>query len=210
MTLRWVGLLVLTAIAAQAGASHAVGRDALPFYGDRDFTPRWSGTSHRVGHFSLTLQDGKAVGDRDFEGRVYVAGFIYTRCSGICPTLVANLRRAQLALGDRDVSFVVFSVTPDLDTPDVLTTFARDHHLDRAHWTLVTGDRSEIYRLARESFFADDDRVAATLSDPNAFLHTEKIFLVDAAGHLRGVYDGTQPFEIDKLVEDATNLLTQR
>jgi protein SCO1/2 len=104
--------------------------------------------------------------------------------------------------------FVSFSVTPDLDTPGVLADFGREHSLDPARWRLVTGDRSQIYRLARESYFADDDRIRATIAEPGAFLHTEKVVLVDRDGRLRGVYDATQGFEMDKLIADAIRLLS--
>jgi protein SCO1/2 len=189
------------------GGRAGAGVDDLPYYQGRDFTPRWAPTTHRIGAFSLVSQTGSAFTDRDIAGRVHIASFIYTRCSAVCPTLVANLRRVDRAVADPRLRLVSYSVTPDLDTPGVLADFGREHSLDPARWSLVTGDRSQIYRLARESYFADDDRIRATIAEPGAFLHTEKVVLVDRDGRLRGVYDATQGFEMDKLIADAIRLL---
>jgi protein SCO1/2 len=201
----WIGV-GLIGVAFVSGCGRA-GVDDLPYYDNRDFTPRWAATTHRVGAFSLVSQTGAAFTDRDLAGRVHIASFIYSRCSAVCPTLVANLRRVDRAVTNPALRFVAYSVTPDFDTPGVLADFGREHSLDPARWTLVTGDKSQIYRLARESYFADDDRVRAAIAEPDAFLHTEKVVLVDRHGRLRGVYDATQPFDMDKLIEDALKVL---
>jgi protein SCO1/2 len=202
----WIVVASLLGVAVASGRGRA-GVEDLPYYDSRDFTPRWAPAAHRIGAFSLISQTGAAFTDRDLSRRVHIASFIYTRCSAVCPTLVANLRRVDRAVADPALRFVAYSVTPDLDAPNVLADFGREHSLDPARWTLVTGDKSQIYRLARESYFADDDRIRATIAEPGAFLHTEKVVLVDRDGRLRGVYDATQSFEMDKLIEDVRRLL---
>ena len=187
----------------------ACGRAAappLPYYASSDFTPTWTGSTHHVGAFSLVTQTGAPFTDRDLAGRVHVASFIYTRCSAICPRLVSNLTRVQAAIADPNVVIVSYTVTPDVDSPTALAAFGRERGIDPARWKLVTGDRDQIYRLARDTYFASDERLRATPADTGALLHTEKLVLVDRAGKLRGVYDGTQPFEIDHLIEDARTL----
>jgi protein SCO1/2 len=203
----WIVVVGLLGVAFASGRARA-GVDELPYYDNRDFTPRWTATTHRIGAFTLVSQAGAAFTDRDLAGRVHIASFIYTRCSAVCPTLVANLRRVDRAVADPALRFVAYSVTPDLDPPSVLADFAHEHNLDPARWTLVTGDKAQIYRLARESYFADDDRIRATIAEPGAFLHTEKVVLVDRDGRLRGVYDATQGFDMDKLMEDVIRLLS--
>jgi len=178
---------------------------ALPYYDTADFAPNWSPVAHRVGAFQLTDQRGRPFTDRDVAGRVYVASFIYTRCALVCPVLVKNLRKVQdAAVGAMVVSF---SVTPDIDTPDVLGAFGTERGIDADRWRLVTGDKKTIYGLARDSYFADDERVREAVDQPDAFLHTEKLVLVDQQGRLRGVYDGTLPREIELLIADAKALL---
>jgi protein SCO1/2 len=198
------GLVVAT---TALGASRYFGGPTLPFYGSSDFTPNWSETPHRVGEFSLTMQTGAPFTHRDLAGRVYVASFIYTRCSAICPALVSGLKKVQAGIANPAVQIVSFSVTPELDSPEVLAEFGKARGIDPAVWKLVTGDRDQIYALARDHYFANDTRMSATLADKDAFLHTEKLILVDQRGRLRGVYDGTLPRDIEHLVEDARALV---
>lgn len=199
--------LILLPALAPATACRRVAAAPLPYYESDDFTPSWEGSAHRVGAFQLTTQTGTPIADRDLAGRVHVVSFIYTRCSAICPMLVSNLKRVQAAIADPSVWIVSYTVTPDQDSPVVLEAFGRDRGIDPARWKLVTGDRAQIYALARDSYFASDERLRTEPADTGALLHTEKLVLVDGAGRLRGVYDGTQPFEIDHLIEDARTLV---
>ena len=112
----------------------------------------------------------------------------------------------QHALGQQNVRIVSFSVTPDRDTPDTLAQFGKERGIDARSWSLVTGSKRAIYTLARESYFADDSRVGLAADDVTAFLHTEKLLLVDADGRLRGIYNGTQPFAVDQLISDLHRL----
>lgn len=172
----------------------------VPFYESRDFTPRWRPVAHRVADFRMTTQTGKTVTNRDLAGRPYIASFIYTRCAAVCPLLVRQLSRLQEATrGMPDVRIVSFTVTPDTDSPEALAAFGRDRGIDPGRWWLLTGKAQDIYELARRSYFADDDRA-------EDFLHTEKVVLVDGGGHLRGVYNGTQAFQIDQLATDIAQL----
>ena len=181
----------------------AVAASALPFYADASFTPHWTPVPHRVAPFSLTTQTGGRISDATLAGRPYVASFIYTQCAAVCPILVRQLARVEAAAGG--IHIVSFSVTPDTDTPTVLAAFGRERGIDPRAWSLVTGDKRTIYGLARTSYFADDSRVDAGF-DETAFLHTEKLLLVDGAGHLRGIYNGTQPHGVDQLIDDLTAL----
>ena len=202
-------LLVLCAALLASTACHRGEAGGLPYYESSDFTPIWTTSAHHVGAFSLTTQTGAPITDRDLAGRVHVASFIYTRCSAICPLLVSNLKRVQAAVDDPGFLLVSYSVTPDLDSPAVLDVFGREQGIAPSRWKLVTGDRDQIYSLARNSYFASDERLRATLDQPDAFLHTEKLVLVDRQGKLRGVYDGTQPFEIEHVIDDARWLLAE-
>ncbi len=203
-----VGWLIAVFAVALTAYISVIGSGAdLPFYSSRDFTPNWDGTTHRVGKFTLLSQTGAKFTDNDLRGRVHLASFIYTRCSGVCPALVASLRKVDRAIQNDRFRIVSFSVTPDLDPPNVLAAYGADRNIDPRRWILATGEKSEIFRLARESYFASDEVMSKTLADPNAFLHTEKLLLVDGSGKLRGVYDGTLPSDIDHAIADARVLL---
>jgi protein SCO1/2 len=186
-----------------------VGRPAsgLPYYETAQFTPRWAAVAHQVGAFNLTRQTGASITERSLNGRIHVASFIYTRCAAVCPILVGQLGRVQRAIQAMpDVTLVSYTVTPDTDTPGALAAFGRDRGIDPSRWWLVTGNRDQIYRLARDSYFADDSRVGRAPDRAQEFLHTEKVLLVDRQRRIRGVYNGTQPFDIDQLIADIGRL----
>ena len=80
-------------------------------------------------------------------GRPWVAGFVFTRCSGPCPKITGTMRRLQDELSGVDARLVSFSVDPEWDTPDVLRAYADAVGADRERWWFLTGDRSAIYAL---------------------------------------------------------------
>jgi protein SCO1/2 len=197
---------VLAALLALALAlpPEAVAAPALPFYEDATFTPQWQPVAHRVGDFELRDQQGAVRRGTDLRGRIHVASFFFTTCPVVCPNLTARLRRVQEAIaGHDDVQLVSFSVTPEVDDPQRLAAFGATHQVDPTRWWLLTGERAQIQRLFSRSYFADDLRLA----DSDEFLlHTERVLLVDAEGRLRGVYNGSQAFEMERLVEDIAAL----
>jgi protein SCO1/2 len=176
----------------------------LPYYTSAALTPVWkrsAGERHRIRPFALVNQDGKTVTEKTFAGRIYVANFFFVSCPGICPRMSGNLLTLQKAFrDDAGVLFLSHSVTPEIDSVPALRRYAVEHRAISGKWHLVTGDRSVIYGLARASYFADASKdVPENTGD---FLHSEKMFLVDKRGHLRGVYNGVLPAEMERIRED--------
>jgi protein SCO1/2 len=186
-------------------------RPALPYYDAASFTPRWKPVAHRIAPFDLRTQTSAPISERSLDRRIHVASFLYTKCAAVCPVLVAQLARVQAAIRAIPGAVLVsYSVTPEDDTPALLAAFGKARRIDPDRWWLVTGSRRQIYGLARTSYFADDDRVGpAAGGSSDAFLHTEKVLLVDGARRLRGVYNGTQPHQIDLLIEDLRRLASE-
>jgi protein SCO1/2 len=195
---------------ACANSTTRLAGDGLPFYDSPDLTPRWTDeVAHTIGEFSLTTQTGAPITSDDLLGRVHVASFIFASCTELCPVLITRLSEVQTALASRDDALLVsYSVAPHHDTVEVLSQLGVERGIDPARWKLVTGDAETIYRLARESYFADDGLLDGQSWD-ELFLHTEKVLLVDALGRLRGVYNGSIPFEIAKLIADIDTLTDQ-
>jgi protein SCO1/2 len=178
----------------------------LPYYETRDFTPRWTRVVHRIAPFRLIDQENRPRTEKDLDGKIHVASFLFTECPNVCPALVARLKPVQEALrGQDDVLMVSYSVTPLTDTPAVLAAFGRLRGIDPARWRLLTGDLSEVRNLMSGSYFADDTRVIDGTTE-SRLLHTEKVLLVDRDRHLRGIYNGTSAFEMQRLVEDIETL----
>lgn len=180
----------------------------LPYYYSPDFTPLWPGetqfsadTLHRVAAFSFTDQDGRVI-DNDFvKGKIYVANFFFTACPGICPKMTTNLVAVQEAFSsDPDILILSHSVMPWADSVARLKEFSDLYGIDHSKWKLLTGSKNEIYSLARTSYFAEE--VAGFTRDSTDFIHTEHCLLVDREGHLRGLYNGTLPLEVERLIED--------
>ena len=203
-----LGTLLIVAVALLGSGcgwdADYASRITLPFYDSVDFTPRWTeSVDHEIGEFALITQAGERITRADLHGRLHVASFIFTSCNVICPTLVTQLSKVQDAVAHHDdVLLVSYSVAPRYDSVEVLRTFGEERGIDPDHWKLVTGDEQTIYRLARDSYFADDGRLDEVSKSSELFLHTEKVLLVDRNGRLRGVYNGSLSFEVEKLIAD--------
>lgn len=201
--MRRIALVGALAATVACGTTASRRGEQPPYYDSAEFTPKWSPVSHHIGDFALTTQTGGAVRGADLAGRLHVASFIFTTCPSICPTLVAQLKRVQEETKDvPELLLVSYSVTPAIDTPERLSQFGRERGIDAARWLLVTGDAAQIASLARDSYFADDSRVDRSAAGSARVLHTEKLLLVDGEGHLRGLYNGTLPHEVNRLIED--------
>jgi protein SCO1/2 len=184
---------------------------SLPYYSDPSFTPHWFGEgigkiSHTISSFRLVNQLGDTVGSAQLKGRVYVAGFFFTACPGICRNLVGQLKRVQAKfIKEEQVKLICFSVTPEHDHAQRLHQYAVDNGINAARWWLLTGNRDSIYQLARKDFFADED--LGMKKGSSDFLHTENLLLIDQHGQIRGIYKGTAPVEVDWLIKDIEKLL---
>ena len=195
--------LAIVGVAVTLAAAIGARRDVrpLPYYGDVTLTPRWSEAVHVIGDFSLLDQKGRTFTRRDVAGRIYVASFFYTTCKTLCPEIRDELVRVRDAYrGDTNVMILSHSVTPDSDNVAKLAHYAYANGIDDDQWRLLTGSRTEIERLARERYFVE---LSDTTGNTKGNLrHTETLVLVDGSGHIRGVYDGSMPYEVTQLIAD--------
>ncbi|MFT6715420.1 MAG: protein SCO1/2 [Saprospiraceae bacterium] len=180
--------------------------DELPFFNSASFTPEWiqeneqkHDSIHVIANFSLINQDGKIVNNETFNGHVYVANFFFTTCPGLCPRLSSSMKMLQDSLMTEDVLLVSHTVMPSHDSVGVLLLYAESKEVVSGKWHLLTGDKEKIYKLARESYFADED--FEKTQKASGFIHTENILLVDSKGRIRGVYNGTLQLEMLRLLE---------
>lgn len=145
-----------------------------------------------VGAFSLTERSGRTVTDRDLEGRVWVVDFFFTTCTGPCPVMAPNMRRLQDELEGTPVRLVSISVDPQIDTPEVLRTYANAYTADPERWWFLTGDAEATYRLIRESFLLAVERASPDQEVLGMQMsHSTRFVVVDQRGDVRGYYDGT-------------------
>ena len=186
-------------------------KDELPVYNPVDVNPRLVDDSvkhisrnHRISDFDLINQNGRAVTKEDFEGKIYVADFFFTRCQTICPIMAVNMRDLQEEFrNDPDLKFLSHSVTPVMDSVPVLRAYADKNEAIDGKWEITTGDKKHIYELARKSYFAVLDEGDGGDQD---FIHTEQFILVDQKGQIRGFYDGTEKEEMQRIIDDISIL----
>ena len=203
-----VGLLAAGVVGAVTATSTV---RPLPYYDDAMLTPVWPldattrSALHRVGDFRLTDAHGRAVTRHDVEGRIYVASFFYTQCRTLCPDLRVQLTRVHDAFaGDSSVLILSHSVMPEMDDANRLAHYALRNGIDGRRWMLLSGDRAELTRLARDAYFVE---LADTTGNTSGRLrHTETLVLVDEVGHIRGVYDGSLAYDVSQLISDIRQL----
>jgi protein SCO1/2 len=159
---------------------------------------------HKIAPFSMTNQNGNRITERDYLGKIYVADFFFTTCPSICPMMTANMGQLQNEfLQDPLVKFLSYSVTPQIDSVAQLKKYALEKGVVDSKWNLVTGDKKEIYTLARKSYLAVKEDGDA---GPYDMIHTENFILVDPEQRIRGFYDGTDLEAMQSLIADISIL----
>ena len=195
---------------------------SLPIYNPADVNPELVDSTiqyvekyHTIDDFSFTNQNGKTITQKDYEGKIYIADFFFTTCQSICPKMTNNMVWLQSKIKDNpNVKLLSFSVTPDIDSVSVLKKYAQEKGVIDSKWNLLTGDKKDIYYLARKSFLVVKTGKPEELYD---MVHTENFVLVDSKKRIRGFYDGTnldQPTKdgiknVTQLLEDINTLLKE-
>ena len=180
--------------------------ETLPIYQPAEVNEKLVDTSvihvskyHKISDFKLINQNGEEITQEFYKNKIYVADFFFTTCQDICPIMTKNMYRLQEELKeDNDILFLSHTVIPEIDTVQQLKKYAVDNKIDESKWNLVTGDKKQIYELARKSYLAVED---AEFEEYD-MIHTENFMLIDKKRQIRGFYDGTNDLEIDRLLSD--------
>ncbi len=146
-----------------------------------------------VPQFQLTSQDGQPFHSKALEGRVWVADFIYTTCTGPCPMMSSQMRRLQTQT-DPEVKLISFTVDPAHDTPPVLSEYAKKFKYDPSRWWFLTGEAEKLSSLGRDTFHLN--------SVDGSMTHSTRFVLVDRKGHIRGYYSTSEDGFLSRLVRD--------
>ena len=180
---------------------------ALPVFQPTDMNPELVDSSlrhvkkyHSIADFSLTNQNGQTITQEDYRGKIYIADFFFTTCPTICPLMTKNMAGLQAELlNDEDVLLLSHTVTPLVDSVPRLKAYALEKGVIDSKWNLVTGNKRQIYELARKSYLvAKDDGDGG----PFDMIHTENFVLVDKERRIRGVYNGTNKEDMARLLAD--------
>ncbi|MNF69427.1 hypothetical protein D3C85_955660 [compost metagenome] len=203
----FIVLIVFSVVTISLFYSALKPQKTLPIYNPSDVNPelvdstiQYKSKYHTIADFSFVNQNGDTITQKNYEGKIYVADFFFTTCGSICPKMSTNLSEVQKAvLNNPKVMLLSHTVFPEVDSVSVLKAYAVKYGVVDSKWNLVTGDKKEIYTMARKSY------LAVKLGRPDQLydmVHTENFVLVDQKRRVRGFYDGTNKEEIKRLLED--------
>lgn len=190
------------------------GREAsqLPYLGRHNYEEKTVNNEtvvdtlyHQVADFSFVDQDSSTVTPATFEGKVYVTDFFFTSCPTICPVMKTQMLRIYDAYKENEeVALLSHTIDPAYDTVALLQDYAERLGVASDKWHFVTGDKDDIYDIGLKSYMVtameDED-------EPGGFIHSGAFILVDKDRHIRGMYDGTKPDQVDILIKDIQKLL---
>lgn len=203
----FIVLIVFSVVTISLFYSALKPKKTLPIYNPSDVNPelvdstiQYKSKYHTIADFSFINQNGDTITQKNYEGKIYVADFFFTTCGSICPKMSTNLVDVQKAvLNNPKVMLLSHTVFPEVDSVSVLKAYAIKYGVVDSKWNLVTGDKKEIYKMARKSY------LAVKLGRPDQLydmVHTENFVLVDQKRRVRGFYDGTNKEDIKRLLED--------
>lgn len=194
--------------------NHSGELERLPYLGGRQIRyverngERVADTVYEcVPGFRLTDQDSMPVTDQTLRGRIYVADFIFLNCPTICPKMTGEMEKVYRHFRHRkDVAYISYSIDPENDSIPRLKTYAESLGAQSGKWYFVTGDQQAILTLAEKGYYGIARKDAQS---PGGYAHSGGLLLVDKGGHIRGVYDGTNSKETERLIADISRLVKE-
>ena len=177
------------------------GYNELPIY-----TSDEMGTEvpYTIDSFLLTDQNNQPFSRDSIGDKIFISNFFFTSCPDVCPTINGHIKIATQKLeNSTDILFLSHTVDPYNDSVSVMKDYAEMFEANDNQWKFLTGKKSTIYHLARDSYKA----VIQEVPDTNTFIHSEKIMLIDKQFRVRGIYNGMNFDEVMDLIKDARFLL---
>ncbi|RDV13143.1 SCO family protein [Pontibacter diazotrophicus] len=172
--------------------------------GQVQYTAQGDTVFHEIPDFTLLSNEGKVITEAELQGDIYVTHFFSTDCPPACKNISSQLVRIQETFEDKpEVKIVSITVEPEKDSVEALQNYAANYGAEAGKWYFLTGDKQEIFRLAKEGFFLPEAESQQGLT------HSEQLMLVDKEGRIRGVYEGTDLKEIDRLKTEINVLLDE-
>ena len=198
-------LFILLAIAVIAGLYYMSTKRSQPirtlsYFEPKNYTNTKSAAHHAVQGFSFTNQFNEKVTEQTVKQKLYVTDFFFTTCQSICPIMSNQLERVYKEFKSRN-DFLILShtVNPKTDSVPQLLQYAQKHKVTDKHWLFLTGDKKQLYELARKGYLLNAEEGDGGEDD---FIHTQNFALVDKERHIRGFYDGTDSAEVTRLIAD--------
>ncbi len=179
----------------------------LPYFGKKNTIKANDTVYHTVKPFYFINQYNEKVTEETTKNKIYVTDFFFTTCQTICPIMSNQLERVYKEFKtNNDIMILSHTVEPEIDSVPILKHYADLHEASNKNWLFLTGEKKDIYKMARESYLLNNE---VGNGDENDFIHTQNFALVDKEKHLRGFYDGTDSAEVTRLIIDIKLLLNE-
>ena len=179
----------------------------LPFLGPKEIGKQGDTLYHKIPDFKFLNQDSLWISEKNMAGKIYVADFFFTTCPTICPKMKTQLLRIYDKFAEDDrVRILSHTIDPEYDGVRVLKEYAKKLNITSPRWNLLTGKKTDIYRLGEKSYMVTAQEDA---NEVGGFVHSGAFILVDQNRHVRGIYDGTKEEDVNHLIEDMTLLLKE-
>lgn len=206
--------ILLIFIAGLSGCNNTTIQEVrLPVLGARQVVPRSVNTKEtdtlyaQIPPFQFIDQDRQRVTQQTFAGKIYVADFFFTSCPSICPKMKTQLLRVYEQFKEnKQVMILSHTIDPQHDSVEVLSQYAQLMGVKSEKWHLVTGEKDSIYSVAQKYFVAP---IKAGEEPGGNAVHSGAFVLVDKNRHVRGIYDGTDATQVDRLLKDIPVLLQE-
>ncbi len=170
----------------------------LAYFGPKNALKVDDTTYHTVSCFFFKDQNNNKVTEQTVAGKIYVTDFFFTTCRSICPIMSTQLERVYKKFKDRnDLLIMSHTVDPETDSVPQLAEYAKLHGVSNDHWLFLTGEKKDLYQMARKSYLLNAEQGNGDSED---FIHTQNFALIDKERHIRGFYDGTDSLEINRLI----------
>ncbi|MCA6078044.1 SCO family protein [Fulvivirga sedimenti] len=197
------GLVFVIGICAVSCSNEPGNEEDLPILGRKEI----DGTDtiyHTIAEFKFVDQDSNFVTNETFEDKIYVADFFFTSCPTICPIMKTQMLRVYEEFrDDPEIGILSHSIDPTHDTVALLHEFAKDLGVTGNQWRFVTGDKEKIFEIGQKSYIVT---AAEDSTEPGGYIHSGAFILVDKERRIRGIYDGTKPDQVDRLMNDIKRL----
>ncbi|MBS1646214.1 MAG: SCO family protein [Bacteroidetes bacterium] len=180
----------------------------LPYFNPKNYGNKKANTPHSIPPFSFINQYNHTVTEKNTQQKIYVVDFFFTTCQSICPIMSTQMERVYQAYKNKpDFLIISHTVNPETDSVPQLLSYAKKHGVIDSTWLFVTGDKKQLYRMAREGYLLNAEEGDGGKDD---FIHTQNFALIDKEKHIRGFYDGTDSTDVTRLLKDIEILFNER
>ncbi len=170
--------------------------------------PIFGNPGHVIGNYTFVNQNNETVTPATFENKIYVADYFFTTCKSICPIMSNTLQHINETYSTEErIKYISHTVDPEYDSAAVLASYAKAHNATTSKWHFVTGNKKELYDVARYMYLLP--KLAPGDGGTDDFIHSQYLVLVDTKKRIRGFYDGTSPNDEKKLIADIETLLEE-